>query len=85
MSELTVYDSFLSREEVTEAEVTHQYLHSEQAFASIAGIDGELHRQAGRHTLGIQTWPTGTHLTGIMSRQCLDLIRTAERGKINII
>ena len=48
--------------------VAHQYLNREQSLSSISGIDGELDRQTGRHSGGIQTWTAGSNFTGIMSR-----------------
>lgn len=46
--------------------LTNQNLHSQQSLSSITGVNGELDRQACRHTSGVQTRATGTHLTGIM-------------------
>lgn len=52
---------------------THQNLHSEQALPSVPGIDGELHRQAGRDAGGVEARAAGPHLAGIMGWEHLDL------------
>lgn len=52
---------------------THQDLDGEQTLTSIPGIDGELHRQAGRDARGVEARATGSHLAGIMGRKNLNL------------
>ena len=52
---------------------THRDLDSQQALPSVLGINGELHRQAGRHTRGVEPWAAGLDLAGVMCRQHLNL------------
>lgn len=51
----------------------HRDLDSQQAFPCVLGINGELHRQAGRHAGGIEPRAAGFHLAGVVRRQHLDL------------
>lgn len=51
----------------------HRDLDGQQALPCVLCINGELHRQAGRHASGIEPRATGLHLAGIMRRQHLDL------------
>lgn len=51
----------------------YRYLNSKQAFSGISGIDGKLHRQAGRHTIGTEARATGGHFAGIVCGKDLDL------------
>lgn len=51
----------------------YRYLHSKQAFPSISGIDGKLHRQTGRHTVGTEARAAGGHFAGIVCGKDLDL------------
>lgn len=55
-------------------------LNGQQAFPSILGVNGELHRQAGRHTSGVEPRAAGFHLAGIVSGKHLDLEGTAGPG-----
>lgn len=61
--------------------LTDQNLHSEQSLSSITGINSEFNRQAGRHTFGVKTRPTGAHLTGIMPRLRHYLEWTVDEGE----
>lgn len=51
----------------------HRDLDSQQAFPCILRINGELHRQAGGHTGGVEPRAAGFHLAGVVRRQHLDL------------
>ena len=57
-----------------------QDLHGEEALAGVAGVDGELHREAGRNARRVEARAAGPDLTGVVSRQGLDLIGAGERG-----
>lgn len=54
---------------------THSDLHRQLALAGVFGVDGELHREAGREAGG-EPGAAGTHLTGIMSGLNAQLERT---------
>lgn len=55
---------------------THGDLHRQQPLARVFGVDGELHRQRGGNTGGVQAGTARTHLTGIMGGENLHLVRT---------
>lgn len=54
---------------------THGDLNRQQTLACVFGVDGELHGQRGGNSGGVETGSAGTHLTGIMGREDLHLVR----------
>ena len=57
--------------------VTNRDDHAQLALTGVSGINIELDREAGRDAAG-QPGTTGSHFTGIMSRQNPELERTEE-------
>lgn len=72
----TLIRLFKPQEEAETGDVrTHSDLHRQLALAGIFGVDGELHREAGREAGG-EPGAAGTHFTGIMSGLNTQLERT---------